>query len=215
MKCPSPETRSFQKKAPVCRGLGQGRNPERRNSLDGATVSQGVRCAIKKRLRRATIAFNYGHYVEGSFTSWRSSSAARPRRWKKSWDPAFVGLGRRRSQTEAFGSSRQICVVSWCRRYRVIPKSTVRIARTIQMLTRMGASLLGASARRVSQQAAITRPKPSRPPRGPSWTSRRPTTSGQSRPRRRFPPSQRAFASPLRRVELADRGFAHFFAAPM
>jgi hypothetical protein len=34
-----------------------------------------VRCAIKKRLRRATIAFNYGHYVEGSFTSWRSSSA--------------------------------------------------------------------------------------------------------------------------------------------
>jgi hypothetical protein len=34
-----------------------------------------VRRAIKKRLRRATIAFNYGHYVEGSFTSWRSSSA--------------------------------------------------------------------------------------------------------------------------------------------
>jgi hypothetical protein len=64
----------------------------------------------------------------------------------ENWDAAFVGLGRRRSQTEAFGSSRQMCGVSWCRRYRVIPKSTVRIARTIQMLTRMGASLLGASA---------------------------------------------------------------------
>jgi hypothetical protein len=32
------------------------------------------------------------------------------------------------------------------RRYRVIPKSTIRIARTTQMLTRMGGPLLGASA---------------------------------------------------------------------
>src|SRR5262249_21886745 len=50
---------------------------------------------------------------------------------------------------------------------------------------------------RVTQQAAIFRPNsfPSRP-RGPSWTSRRTTRSGQSRPRRRFLPSMRAFASP-------------------
>src|SRR5262249_43374703 len=49
---------------------------------------------------------------------------------------------------------------------------------------------------RVTRQAAISRPNsfPSRP-RGPSWTSRRPPRSGQSRPRRRFPPSMRAFAS--------------------
>jgi hypothetical protein len=49
---------------------------------------------------------------------------------------------------------------------------------------------------RTTQQAAIFRPNsfPSRP-RGPSWTSRRSTRSGQSRPRRRFPPSMRAFAS--------------------
>ena len=86
-------------------------------------------------------------------------------------------------------------------------------------------SLLGPSARsrvlpgsisqwRVTQQAAISRPNsfPSRP-RGPSWTSRRPTRSGQSRPPRRFPPSMRAFASPLRRVELVDSGL-HFFSPP-
>src|SRR5262245_32757089 len=50
---------------------------------------------------------------------------------------------------------------------------------------------------RVTQQAAIFRPNsfPSHP-RGPSWTSRRTTRSGQSRPRRRFLPSMRAFASP-------------------
>jgi hypothetical protein len=67
---------------------------------------------------------------------------------------------------------------------------------------------------RVTQQAAIFRPNsfPSRP-RGPSWTSRRSTRSGQSRPRRRFPPSTHAFASPLRRVELADRG-SHIFSPP-
>jgi hypothetical protein len=63
---------------------------------------------------------------------------------------------------------------------------------------------------RVTQQAAISRPNPNRP-RGPSWTSRRPTRSGQSRPRRRFPPAMRAFASP--RVELADRG-SHVFSPP-
>jgi len=87
-------------------------------------------------------------------------------------------------------------------------------------------SLLGSSARsrvipgsisqwRVIQQAAISRPNsfPSRP-RGPSWTSRRPTRSAQSRPRRRFPPSMRAFASPLRRVELAKRG-SHIFSPPV
>jgi hypothetical protein len=87
-------------------------------------------------------------------------------------------------------------------------------------------SLLGSSARsrvipgsisqwRVIQQAAISRPNsfPSRP-RGPSWTSRRPTRSAQSRPRRRFPPSMRAFASPLRRVELAKRS-SHIFSPPV
>ena len=64
---------------------------------------------------------------------------------------------------------------------------------------------------RVTQQAAISRPNsfPSRP-RGPSWTSRRTTRSGQSRPRRRFPLPMRAFASPLRRVELADRARIFF-----
>jgi hypothetical protein len=64
---------------------------------------------------------------------------------------------------------------------------------------------------RVTQQTAISRPNsfPSRP-RGPSWTSRRPTRSGQSRPRWRFPSSMRAFASPLRRVELADRARTFF-----
>src|SRR6516165_10007219 len=64
-----------------------------------------------------------------------------------------------------------------------------------------------------TQQAAIFRPNsfPSGP-RGPSWTSRRTTRSGQSRPRRRFPPSMRAFASPLRRVELVEE-LAYFFAA--
>ena len=67
---------------------------------------------------------------------------------------------------------------------------------------------------RVTPQAAISRPNsfPSRP-RAPSWTSRRTTRSGQSRPRRRFPLSMRAFASPLRRVELADRG-SHIFSPP-
>jgi hypothetical protein len=50
---------------------------------------------------------------------------------------------------------------------------------------------------------------PSRP-RGPIWTSRRPTRSGQSRLRRRFPPSMRAFAFPLRRVELGEIGLAYF-----
>src|SRR6516165_11156515 len=65
-----------------------------------------------------------------------------------------------------------------------------------------------------TQQAAIFRPNsfPSRP-RGPSWTSRRSTRSGQSRPQRRFPPSMRAFASPLCRGELADRG-SHIFSPP-
>src|SRR5262249_12753297 len=58
---------------------------------------------------------------------------------------------------------------------------------------------------RVTQQAVLSRPNSvASRPRGPSWTLRRPTRSGQSRPRWRFPPSMRAFASPLCRVELAE-----------
>jgi hypothetical protein len=62
---------------------------------------------------------------------------------------------------------------------------------------------------RVTQQAAMSRPTsfPNRPP-GPTWTSQRPTRSGQSRPPRY--PSIRAFASPLPRVELAKEGLAYF-----
>ena len=45
--------------------------------------------------------------------------------------------------------------------------------------------------------------------RGPTWTSRRPTRSGQSRPRRRFR-SMRAIASPLRQLSLARLGLAYF-----
>jgi hypothetical protein len=59
-----------------------------------------------------------------------------------------------------------------------------RIVRTSQMLTHPCWGW------RVTQQEAISRPKPSRPPPGPSWTSRRPTRSGQSRPQRRFRPTR-------------------------
>src|SRR5215510_1074600 len=47
----------------------------------------------------------------------------------------------------------------------------------------------------------------------PTWTLRRPTRLGQPPPQRPFPPSMRAFASPLRRLTLAKRE-SHVFRRP-
>ena len=66
-----------------------------------------------------------------------TSAAACRRSWRSAGFFPLRNWAPDRLQTEAVGSSRQICGVFWCRRYRVIPKSTIRIARTTQMLTRM------------------------------------------------------------------------------
>jgi hypothetical protein len=61
-------------------------------------------------------------------------------------------------------------------------------------------------------------PRPTSFPRSaqaPTWTSPRPTRSGQSRPQRPLPSSLRAFASPLRRVELGANRARISVAAPM
>jgi hypothetical protein len=85
----------------------------------------------------------------------------------------------------------------------------------LSALSQLGSARLSPKCR-VTQQAAMSRPSsfPNRPP-GPTWTSQQPTRSGQSRPQRPFPPSMRAFASPLRRVEIGEEGGRTFFAAPM
>ena len=119
--------------------------------------------------------------------------------------------------------------VGWCRRERLQQPRRPPLAKfrpgspapggrrpVLDIAPRRGAVsdvVLQVSQWRVTQQAAISRPNsfPSHP-RGPSWTWRRTTRSGQSRPRLRFPLSMRAFASPHVALSL-PRG-SHIFSPP-
>ena len=90
---------------------------------------------------------------------------------------------------------------SWQESGRAVPSRGIR--RSSTNVRQSAQEFLALHQWRVTQQAAISQSSPSRPPRGPSSTSRRPTRSGQSRPRCRL--SMQALASPLRRLEFADR----------